>query len=109
MSTTIQVALVFMKAEKETDYVWVLTILRKALREDSLLKVIQTDRELAFITALYEFFPTTSLFFYKWHIIKNDVKAYKKHFSSKEVQTEFYSALGMLLNSINIPLYEAAL
>lgn len=34
MSTTIQVALVLMKTEKEADYVWALTILREALGED---------------------------------------------------------------------------
>lgn len=109
ISMTIQVAFVFMKAEKEADYVWALTILQEALGEDSLSKVILTDCELALINAIYELVPTTSFFFYRWHINKNVVKACKKHFLSEEVWTEFYSAWGMVLNYIAIPTYKTAL
>ena len=84
MSTTIQVALVFMKAEREADYVWALTILREVLGEDSLPEVMLTDRELALIKAIHQLFPTTSLFLCRWHINKNVVKACKKHFPSEE-------------------------
>lgn len=69
-----------MKAEKEADYVWALTILREAFEADSLPEVMLTDRELALINVIYELFPTTSLFLCRWHINKNVVKACKKHF-----------------------------
>lgn len=68
-----------------------------------------TDHELALINTIYELFSTTSLFLCKWHINKNVVKACKKHFLSEKAWIEFYSTWGMLLNSIDIPTYEANL
>lgn len=67
------------------------------------------DRGLALINTIYELFPTTSLFLYRQHIKKNDVKVCKKHFPFEEVLTEFYSAWGIFFNSINIPTDKAAL
>lgn len=74
-----------MKAEKEVDYLWVVTILREALGEDPLSEVMLTDCELALINAIDTLFPTTSLFLCRWHINKNVVKACKKHFPTKEI------------------------
>lgn len=109
ISTRIQVALIFMNAKKETDYLWALTTLREALGEDSLFEVMLTDRELALINAIDKIFPTTSLFLCRWHINKNVVKACKEHFLTEKAGTEFYSACGYLLNFIDICIYEVTL
>lgn len=109
MSTTIQVALVFMKSEKETDYLWALTTLCEGLGEDSLSEVMLTDRQLAIINAKDKLFPTTSLFPFRWHLQKNVVKVSKKNFPTEKACIEFYSDWESLLNSIDICVYEVGL
>ncbi len=65
ISTTIQLVLVFMKAEKEADYLWALSTLYKAFKEDLLPKIMLIDCELAFINTINKIFSTTSFFLYR--------------------------------------------
>ena len=74
-STIIQVAIIFINVEKETDYLLALTIPQKSLKDDLLPEVILTDSEITLINAIYELFPTMNLFFCKWNINKNSKTA----------------------------------
>lgn len=62
---TIKVALVFIKFEKKTDYVWVLTIFEKAFWENSLPELMLTDRKLALRNAIHEPFLTGNLLLHR--------------------------------------------
>lgn len=63
ISTIIQVALIFIKIKKETDYLWALIILHKAIRENSILKIVLTNHKLVFINTIDIIFLITSFFF----------------------------------------------
>ena len=109
MNTTIQLALVFMKSETESDYIWALLALREMLGEEDLSvypRVMVTDRERALISASQNVFPQISLILCRWHIGNNVLKACKKHFETEEAWDTFYSQWNSLINSISEPEYE---
>ena len=109
MNTTIQLALVFMKSETESDYVWALLALREIFGEEDpsvYPRVIVTDKERALISASHNVFPQISLILCRWHIGKNVLKACKKHFETEEAWDTFYSQWNSLINSISELEYE---
>ncbi len=108
MSTTIQVSLIFIKVEKNADYIWSLIILQEALKEYLLPEFMLTGHELELINAVAKFFTTKSFFLRTCYININDVQACKKYFSANKILTEFYSAGKKFLNFINISKYESA-
>ena len=107
-NTTIQLALVFMNSETESDYVWALLALREMSGEDNSSvypRVVVTDRERALISASQNVFPQISLILCRWHIGKNVLKACKKHFETEETWDTFCSQWNLLINSISEPEY----
>lgn len=84
-------AIVFIKAKKKANYVWVLTILQKALRKNPLLEVILTYSKLVMINTIHEIF-STSFFFFRYYINRNIGKACRKYFTPYKVLIKFYSA-----------------
>ncbi|KAF3901952.1 hypothetical protein ABW20_dc0100979 [Dactylellina cionopaga] len=71
----------FMRAEKEADYAWAISIMRELLG-DTAPKALVTDRELALMNAIQVYFPqpeTTNLLCV-WHINKNIAANHKRSY-----------------------------
>ena len=73
LHTTFYVALVFLSAERQEDYIWALTALNNALQKHEIIPpaVVLTDREAALINALGTVIPTATNLLCCWHINKN--------------------------------------
>lgn len=84
MNTIIQLALVFLYSKTKNNYIWALIGLQEILGEDVFPIVMVTNQEQALILAVQIVFSIISIIFCKWHIRKNVIKTYKRHFDIKE-------------------------
>ncbi|XP_076943183.1 protein FAR1-RELATED SEQUENCE 5-like [Bidens hawaiensis] len=89
---TITIALSFIPKEKEDNFRWVLTRLKKMLHECMMPRVILTDRDLALINACNVVFPDAAKFLCRWHISQN-IKKYCKQSFTKGNNWEFFEEL----------------
>ncbi|XP_021839271.2 protein FAR1-RELATED SEQUENCE 5-like [Spinacia oleracea] len=84
-------AFVFLRSEKEEDYVWALKNFSSMLGLNCQPQVIVTDRELALINAINIVFPETTHLLCVWHIQKNIVVKCKGYFKETEDWDVFMS------------------
>ncbi|XP_076958036.1 protein FAR1-RELATED SEQUENCE 2-like [Bidens hawaiensis] len=89
---TITIALSFIAKEKEDNFRWVLTRLKKMLHECMMPRVILTYRDLALINACNVVFPDAAKLLCRWHISQNIKKHCKQSFA-KGNNWEFFEEL----------------
>lgn len=83
-NTTFFVCFVFIKDEKEEDYVWALSRISRLFNGVEKPNVIVTDRELALMRALERTFSNSKNLLCLWHIEKNILAKCKSHFYTEE-------------------------
>ncbi len=78
----IQVGLVFLSFEKESDYNWAISCLRTIMYDNMIQELLSivTDRELALIKCLETWFPKSRHLLCRWHVNMNVLAKTKKHF-----------------------------
>jgi hypothetical protein len=117
----VQVGLVFIRQERETDYNWALEFLRDLIAKESIQEPLSivTDREIALIKALRTHFPSSYLLLCRWHVNMN-VLAKTKRFFPGPVKVgdrtvrhprfqEFLSSWNILLTSLTVSIYNQRL
>jgi hypothetical protein len=90
-NTTFSICFVFLKEEKEADYVWALQQVYRLFSNGNLPETIVTDRELALMNALRRLFPNSTNLLCAWHINKNVTAKCKPSFGSGEDWERFLS------------------
>ncbi|XP_028087695.1 protein FAR-RED ELONGATED HYPOCOTYL 3-like [Camellia sinensis] len=70
---TFSVAIAYLQTERVDNYAWALQILRDLLDDNVLLEVIVTDRELALMNVIDNFFPNARHLLCRWHINKERI------------------------------------
>jgi hypothetical protein len=90
-NTTFSICFVFLKEEKESDYVWTLQQVYRPYSDENLPETIVTDRELALLNALRLLFPNSTNLLCAWHINKNVTAKCKPKFESREDWEGFLS------------------
>jgi hypothetical protein len=90
-NTTFSICFVFLKEEKEADYVWALRQVNAIFSAENLPETIVTDRELALMNALRVVFPSSTNLLCVWHINKNVAVKCKSFFANGEDWERFLS------------------
>lgn len=106
MNTALQIALAFLRAETSADYQWAMEVLKEMLVGMGTSPVMVTDRELALVNTINSVFPETHLLLCRWHVNKNVLKTYKRHFTTNETWQEFDTAWQRVLNNVTEEAYE---
>jgi hypothetical protein len=119
LNLSFQVAVFFIRREREEDYTWALSTLRTWLRVKDIPahRIIVTDRELALTNSLYMQFPESITLLCRWHVNKAVVAHCKPLYprDPKDAKKpgpeflEFYSAYVSVIESASENDYSAQL
>jgi hypothetical protein len=105
---TPQIAFACLSGEREEDYTWAIeTGFLELCKEYDIPapKCMITDRELALLNTLDNFFPLSDHILCRWHVNMNVVAKTKKHFKTNEAFQEFYEAWTLVIDSPTIEEY----
>lgn len=89
----------FLKNEREADYAWALSRVKRCFPDQRSPRAAVTDRELALMSVIQRKFPVATNLLSTWHIQKNVTATVKKNFATEERYIAFERGWNTLIVS----------